>query len=138
MSFFYFLSEDRDAHRGGVRNHYCFCVARGIEMHAFRVIFEIFSKMFCCWSECPYICISVVKGVVMSEKKKNKKLIFLGALAIVVAGFSLIIAFNWAWDKSSLNDSCMSCHYHTDADITLNVAGKSVVVKALDAQMIEL
>ena len=53
----------------------------------------------------------------MSEKKKNKKLIFLGALAIVVAGFSLIIAFNWAWDKSSLNDSCMSCHYHTDADI---------------------
>ena len=54
----------------------------------------------------------------MSEKKKNKKLIFLGALAIVVAGFSLIIAFNWAWDKSSLNDSCMSCHYHTDADIS--------------------
>ena len=54
----------------------------------------------------------------MSEKKKNKKLIFLGVLAIVVAGFSLIIAFNWAWDKSSLNDSCMSCHYHTDADIS--------------------
>ena len=63
-----------------------------------------------------------LKGVVMSEKKKNKKLIFLGVLAIVVAGFSLIIAFHWAWDKSSLNDSCMSCHYHTDADISWNIS----------------
>ena len=52
----------------------------------------------------------------MSKKSKVKKYL-LGALALVVVGFSLMIAFNCAWDKSSTNDSCMACHYHTDADV---------------------
>lgn len=53
----------------------------------------------------------------MSKKRKGKKF-FLVGLAIIVVGFSLLIAFNWAWDKSSTNDSCMSCHYHTESDIS--------------------
>ena len=43
---------------------------------------------------------------------------FLGILAFIVVGFSLLIVFNWIWDKSSTNDSCMSCHYHTDSDMS--------------------
>lgn len=38
------------------------------------------------------------------------------ALAGVVSGFSLMIIFNWFWEKSSRNESCMACHYHTDSD----------------------
>ena len=53
----------------------------------------------------------------MSKSGKSKKY-FLGALAGIILGFSLLITFNWFWDKSSLNDSCMSCHYHTDADMS--------------------
>ena len=48
---------------------------------------------------------------------KSKKIYFLGALTGIVIGFSLLIVFNWMWDKSSKNDSCMACHYHTDADM---------------------
>ncbi len=46
----------------------------------------------------------------------RKKGYFLMALAGVVLGFSLMIVFNWFWEKSSRNESCMACHYHTDAD----------------------
>ena len=52
----------------------------------------------------------------MSKSGKNKKF-FLGALGGVVLFFSLFILCNWAWEKSSKNDSCMACHYHTDADM---------------------
>ena len=52
----------------------------------------------------------------MSKSGKNKKF-FLGALGGVVLFFSLFIVCNWAWEKSSKNDSCMACHYHTDADM---------------------
>ena len=52
----------------------------------------------------------------MSKSKKSKKW-FLGGLAVVVVGFSLLVTFNWMWEKSSLNESCMSCHYHTDSDM---------------------
>ena len=51
----------------------------------------------------------------MSKSGKFKK-IFLGGLALVVVGFSVLIGFNWMWEKSSTNESCMSCHYHTDSD----------------------
>lgn len=51
----------------------------------------------------------------MSKLGKGKKY-FLGGLAIIVLGFSLLIVFNWLWDKSSKNESCMACHYHTDSD----------------------
>ena len=52
----------------------------------------------------------------MSKSGKNKKY-FLGALGGVVLFFSLFIVCNWMWEKSSLNDSCMACHYHTDSDM---------------------
>ena len=52
----------------------------------------------------------------MSKSGKSKKY-FLGGLAVIVLGFSMLITFNWFWEKSSLNDSCMSCHYHTDSDM---------------------
>ena len=52
----------------------------------------------------------------MSKSSKNKKY-FLGALGAVVLFFSLFIVCNWMWEKSSLNNSCMACHYHTDADM---------------------
>ena len=52
----------------------------------------------------------------MSKSGKNKNF-FLGALGGVVLFFSLFIVCNWAWEKSSKNDSCMACHYHTDADM---------------------
>ena len=48
--------------------------------------------------------------------KSGKKKYLLVTLAGIVVGFSLLIVFNWAWEKSSLNESCMSCHYHTDSD----------------------
>lgn len=51
----------------------------------------------------------------MSKSGKGKKII-LGGLAFIVLGFSLLIVFNWLWDKSSKNESCMACHYHTDSD----------------------
>ena len=51
----------------------------------------------------------------MAKSGKSKKY-FLLSLSGIVLGFSLLIVFNWAWEKSSLNESCMSCHYHTDSD----------------------
>ena len=51
----------------------------------------------------------------MSKSGKCKKY-FLGGLALLVVGFSILIVFNWMWEKSSTNESCMSCHYHTDSD----------------------
>ena len=51
----------------------------------------------------------------MSKSSKSKKYFLLGLGAIVI-GFSLLIVFNWMWDKSSTNDSCVACHYHIDSD----------------------
>lgn len=51
----------------------------------------------------------------MSASSK-KGIIFIVAFGVIVLGISLLICFNWMWDKSSLNESCMSCHYHTDSD----------------------
>ena len=52
----------------------------------------------------------------MSKSGKSKK-IFLGILGGIVVAFSFFVVSNWMWEKSSLNDSCMSCHFHTDADV---------------------
>ena len=52
----------------------------------------------------------------MAKSGKNKKY-FLGILGGIVLFFSLFIVCNWMWEKSSQNDSCMACHYHTDADM---------------------
>jgi len=51
----------------------------------------------------------------MSKSGKGKKY-FLSGLSVIVLFFSLLIVFNWMWDKSSKNESCMACHYHTDSD----------------------
>ena len=51
----------------------------------------------------------------MSKSGKCKQY-FLGGLALLVVGLSILIVFNWMWEKSSTNESCMSCHYHTDSD----------------------
>ena len=52
----------------------------------------------------------------MSKSGKSKK-IFLGILGGIVVAFSFFVVSNWMWEKSSLNDSCMLCHFHTDADV---------------------
>ena len=52
----------------------------------------------------------------MAKLGKSKKY-FLISLGGIILGFSMLIVFNWLWDKSSLNESCMSCHYHTESDV---------------------
>ena len=51
----------------------------------------------------------------MFKARSNKKaiLLFLGGL---VVGFAAMIVANYYWVNSSKDESCMSCHYHTDAD----------------------
>ena len=51
----------------------------------------------------------------MFKAKASKKTILL-LLGGVVLGISAMILFNWYWVNSSTNESCMSCHYHTEAD----------------------
>ena len=46
-------------------------------------------------------------------KKKNYLLAVLGGL---VLGLSLMVVFNTVWTRSSSNDSCMSCHAHSQSD----------------------
>ena len=53
----------------------------------------------------------------MSKSGSKKMRIILATLGGIVLLFSLVIAFNSIWDKSSTNESCMSCHYHTDSDM---------------------
>ena len=48
--------------------------------------------------------------------RKNIKKYWLAGLAGLVIGFSLMIGLNSLYVKSSSNESCMMCHYHTDAD----------------------
>ena len=52
---------------------------------------------------------------IMFKARSNKKaiLLFLGGL---VVGFAAMIVANYYWVNSSKDESCMSCHYHTDAD----------------------
>ena len=50
------------------------------------------------------------------SKSSSKKTIFLTLLAGLVLGFSLMIAFNYMWVKSSKNESCMACHVHPESD----------------------
>ena len=52
----------------------------------------------------------------MAKSGKGKKY-FLLSLGLIILGFSLLIVFNWLWDKSSTSESCMSCHYHTESDM---------------------
>lgn len=51
----------------------------------------------------------------MFNAKINKKTILL-LLGGVVVGFASMIIFNHYWVNSSTPESCMSCHYHTEAD----------------------
>ncbi|MBR5848158.1 MAG: SUMF1/EgtB/PvdO family nonheme iron enzyme, partial [Bacteroidaceae bacterium] len=51
-----------------------------------------------------------------AKSGKGKKY-FLLSLGLIILGFSLLIVFNWLWDKSSTSESCMSCHYHTESDM---------------------
>ena len=49
------------------------------------------------------------------SKSGSKKKILLATLAGLVAGFSLMIAFNYMWVNSSKNESCMACHFHPES-----------------------
>lgn len=51
----------------------------------------------------------------MFKARSSKKGILL-VLGGLIVGFSSMILFNWYWVNSSTNESCMSCHYHTEAD----------------------
>ena len=51
----------------------------------------------------------------MSKSGSKKKFLLVG-LAGLVAGFSLMIAFNYVWVNSSKNESCMACHFHPESD----------------------
>lgn len=48
-----------------------------------------------------------------SNKKKRSLLVGLGGLVI---GIAAMIAFDWMWEATSTNESCMMCHYHEKAD----------------------
>ncbi|MBQ4540615.1 MAG: SUMF1/EgtB/PvdO family nonheme iron enzyme [Alistipes sp.] len=50
------------------------------------------------------------------SKSGSKKKFLLVALAGMVMGFSLMIAFNYMWVNSSKNESCMACHFHPESD----------------------
>ena len=50
------------------------------------------------------------------SKSSNKKKFLLIGLAGLVVGFSLMIALNSLWVKSSKNESCMMCHFHPESD----------------------
>lgn len=47
---------------------------------------------------------------------KHRNRFLLGALGGFVVGLSLMLAFNSAWTRSSMNESCMSCHSHPESD----------------------
>lgn len=51
----------------------------------------------------------------MSKSGNRKKFLLVG-LAGLVIGFSLMIALNSLWVKSSKNESCMMCHFHPESD----------------------
>ena len=50
----------------------------------------------------------------MALKKKNK--MWLIALPSLLAGIGIMIAFDWMWETTSTNESCMACHVHEHAD----------------------
>jgi len=50
------------------------------------------------------------------SKSSSKKRFLLVGLAGLAVGFSLMIALNSLWVKSSKNESCMMCHFHPESD----------------------
>ncbi|MBQ5972504.1 MAG: SUMF1/EgtB/PvdO family nonheme iron enzyme [Prevotella sp.] len=48
--------------------------------------------------------------------KSNKKKFFLIALAWIAVGVLITLAFDDMWERTSTNESCMSCHVHEKAD----------------------
>ena len=50
------------------------------------------------------------------SKKSKRKSYFLAVLGGIVLGVTCMVVFNYYWENSSKNESCMSCHYHTDSD----------------------
>ena len=51
----------------------------------------------------------------MSKSGSKKKFLLIG-LGGLVLGIAFMIAFDWMWKKTSTNESCMSCHFHEEAD----------------------
>ena len=49
---------------------------------------------------------------------KNWKVILLLVLACAAVIGSLMVGFNYTMEKTSTNDYCISCHVHTDADVS--------------------
>lgn len=53
-----------------------------------------------------------------SQYMRLKEKLLLTGLAGLVVGFILMIVLFSVYSRSSTNDSCMSCHYHPEADMT--------------------
>ena len=51
----------------------------------------------------------------MSKSGSKKKFLLIG-LGGLVLGIALMIAFDWMWEETSTNESCMACHFHEKAD----------------------
>ena len=50
-----------------------------------------------------------------NKKKKSKKLLY-AAIGGMASGFAIMIACAWMFEKTSTNESCMSCHIHPEAE----------------------
>lgn len=51
----------------------------------------------------------------MSKSGSKKKFLLIGLGGLVV-GIAAMIAFDWMWEATSTNESCMMCHFHDEAD----------------------
>ncbi len=52
----------------------------------------------------------------MTNDDKEKTRYMPVAIACLLLGIALMVAFNWTWEATSTNSSCMSCHVHEEAD----------------------
>ena len=50
-----------------------------------------------------------------NKKKKSKKLLY-AAIGGMASGFAIMIACAWMFEKTSTNESCMSCHINPEAE----------------------
>ena len=58
----------------------------------------------------------ISKKSLYSQDMKNKEKILTAALSGLVLGLAVMAVLFAVYAKSSTNDSCMSCHYHPEAD----------------------
>ena len=53
----------------------------------------------------------------MAQRKRNRKTFWPIAIPFLLIGIGIMVAFDWMWEKTSTNESCMSCHVHEKADL---------------------